>query len=260
MSKLLSVEQWLLLFDLHYPEHDPESWECVLDFAARTKIDGVIFGGDALDLSCISHHTVGKSLYRPKGALKSNLDGFVRDILDPLDKRLRRGCKKRWLMGNHEAWLTEQMRETAPELDGMIDLAGYLGLQRRGYQVIQQGGFTRIGKLYVIHGDTVGGGANAAKKAVEVWGHSVVLGHHHTLQQFTRSSPAHDSERWTGTVLPCLSRTAPGYGRGRANTWLNGFGVCSVRPGGAFNLYPVVITRGQCTLPTGETYGKLTGK
>jgi hypothetical protein len=39
----------------------------------------------------------------------------------------------------------------------------------------------------------------------------------------------------------------PGYGRGRANKWVNGFGICSVRPSGDFNLFPIVISDGQYT-------------
>ena len=96
---------------------------------------------------------------------------------------------------------------------------------------------------------------NHAKKAVDTWARSVVYGHHHTLQQFTRSSPAHESERWTGTSIPCLSHTAPAYGRGRANTFMHGFGVCYVRPDGTFNLYPVVIVDGKATVD-GVTYGR----
>ncbi len=246
--------RWVLAYDLHYPAHDPASWGCVLDYVRRNRVDGFIFGGDQLDLSCISHHNVSKPLYRPKGALRSNLNGFKRDVLDPIDDVLGSKADKRFLIGNHEAWLTEQLAETNPELDGMLDLAERLDLDDRGWKVIPQGGYTNVGKLVVIHGDTVGGGVNAAKKAAEVYaGSSVVLGHHHTLQSFTRSSPVAQTDRWTGTVLPCLSTTAPTYGRNRANAWLNGFGVVEVQPDQTFNLYPVVITEGRCSF-AGEVY------
>jgi hypothetical protein len=71
-------KRYVLLYDLHYPEHDKVAWACILDCVRRNQIDGVIFGGDQLDLSCISHHKATKPLYRPKGALKSNLDGITR--------------------------------------------------------------------------------------------------------------------------------------------------------------------------------------
>ena len=248
---------WVLAYDLHFPEHDPWAWGCVLDFVQRNKVDGFLFGGDQLDLSCISHHTTGKPLFRPRGALKSNLDGFARDVLDPIDDALGRKAERRFIIGNHESWLVDQLAETNPELDGMLDLATHLDLDGRGYEVIPQGGHTRIGKLVAIHGDTVGGGIHSAKKAAEIYaGSSVVLGHHHTLQTFTRSSPVAQTDRWTATVLPCLSTLSPQYGRNRANTWLQGFGVVSVRPDGRFNLHPVVITDGQCSMPDGTVYGR----
>jgi hypothetical protein len=252
-----AVRQYLLAFDIHYPEYDPAAWACVLDYARRNRVEGFIFGGDALDLSCVSHHTAGKGLYRPQGALKSNLDGFKRDILDPLDAALNPDADKRFIIGNHEAWLTEQLAETSPELDGMLDLATYLDLERRGYQVIQQGGFTKLGKLVVIHGDTIRAGVYSARKAAEVYaGSSVCMGHYHTLQTHTRSSPVTETDRWTATVLPCLCNLAPRYGRNAANAWLTGFGVCFVRPGGKFNLYPVAVVDGECVGPDGRVYGK----
>jgi hypothetical protein len=252
----VKIKTYVLSYDLHYPEHDPAAWACVLDYVRQNQIDGFIFGGDQLDLSCISHHNADKPLYRPKGALKSNLDGFVRDILDPIDDALGPKADKRFLMGNHEAWLTEQLSETNPELDGMLDLPSLLDLEDRGYEVIPQGGFTRVGKLVVIHGDTVGGGIHSAKKAADLYsGSSVVMGHHHTLQVFSKQSPVAQTDRWSATVLPCLCNLAPRYGRNRANAWLTGFGIVEVRSDGSFNLHPVVISNGQCSYG-GVLYGK----
>lgn len=137
----------------------------------------------------------------------------------------------------------------------MLDLCEYLDLEERGWLVIPQGGFTKLGHLVVIHGDTVGGGVYSARKAAEVYaGSSVVLGHLHTLQVHTRSSPVAQTDRWTATVLPCLSTTAPTYGRGKANTWLQGFGIVYIRPGGQFNLYPTVIVNGEAVIG-GQLYG-----
>jgi hypothetical protein len=220
------VKAHLLLADIHFPDHDPDAWNCVVDFARRNPLDGVTFMGDALDLSCVSHHNVTKPLYRPRGALKSNLVGFAENILDPIDDLLGPKAEKRFIIGNHEAWLVEQLAETNPELEGMIDLAEQLDLEERGYEVIPQGGHAKVGKLVVIHGDTIGSGVFAAKKASEIYaGSSVVFGHGHTLQQYTRISPVSQTDRWTATELPCLCNLAPSYGRNRSHTWLHGFGV-----------------------------------
>jgi hypothetical protein len=68
---------------------------------------------------------------------------------------------------------------------------------------------------FMCHGDKqVGGGQNPAKMAVDSSAQSVRRGHSHTLQHYTKASPAHESKRWTGTVPPGLSDINPNYGRG----------------------------------------------
>lgn len=78
-----------------------------------------------------------------------------------------------------------------------------------GVSEVSVGGYYKIGDLFAMHGDSIGGGANPAKKAVDFWCRDIVMGHIHTLQQYTKSSPAHKSQRWTGTALPCLAKRTP---------------------------------------------------
>lgn len=244
LKQIPRAKQYVLAYDIHYPEQHEASVEAVFDYLARNQVDGFVFGGDALDCAEVSHHNANKPLYRQRGSFKRNLDGFDTEILSRIEALLPAHAEKVFLIGNHEVWCSE-IFETMPELEGMLSIEKYLRLKERGWKVIPQGGFHKLGNLYVIHGDTVGGGVNPSKKAAEVWaGSSVVLGHHHTLSQFTRTSPAHESKRWTATVLPCLSTTNPTYGRNKANTHMHGFGLLSVRPNDDFNLLPVVIVDG----------------
>lgn len=253
MSK---VKTYILAADLHYPVLDRSAWAAVMDYIRHNHIDGFVWMGDQLDMAEISHWNKSKPLYRKQGSLAANLEGFNKEILDPLDKALPANAEKVWITGNHERFITIDLIEEQPELDGMLSLDKVLHLPERGYKMIGLGGHHQIGHLYEIHGDQVGGGMNPAKKVVDTWCQSVVMGHVHTLAQYTKASPAHDKKRWTGTVLPCLSETNPGYGRGRANTWLTGFGLVVVRPDDSYNLFPVVITDGQFSMPDGRTYGR----
>jgi hypothetical protein len=43
----------VLAYDLHYPQHDPRAWACVLDYVRRNRVDGFLFGGDQLDLKSV---------------------------------------------------------------------------------------------------------------------------------------------------------------------------------------------------------------
>lgn len=244
----------VIAFDSHYPAYHRPSWRALLDFTAKNKVDGFTFGGDQLDLNEISHHTKGKPIHRTRGALKRNLDGFDKYILTPVEKTLKPGCEKTWITGNHERFLQDLLDEQ-PELEGMLDIPGYLRLAERGWKVIELGGHHKIGRLGIIHGETLkGGAANVAKKAVEIWCSNVAFGHHHTAQSYTKAAPAHTGRKWSGTAVPCMGTTNPSYARGSANTHINGFAIAEVRPSRDFNLYTVVITDGKFSFG-GNVYG-----
>lgn len=251
-------KKFLLAYDFHYPFYCRHTWVAVLDFLKQNKVDGFVWGGDQLDLSEISHHTKGKSIHRPRGAMARNLRGFDKYGLSKVEALLSPEAARIWITGNHERFLQDLLDEQ-PELEGMLSIEGHLRLKERGWKVIPLGGHYELGHLTAIHGETVGGGMNPAKKAVEIWCASVVMGHHHTSQAYTKASPVHKKKKWTATVLPCLSTVAPTYGRGRANTWLNGVGIAEVRSSRDFNLYTAIITDGQFSYG-GKVYGKSTKK
>ena len=50
------VSKGIALFDYHYPLHDRASHRIVLKTIELVKPDHIVFGGDALNLACISHH------------------------------------------------------------------------------------------------------------------------------------------------------------------------------------------------------------
>jgi hypothetical protein len=124
--------------------------------------------------------------------LKADLDGFDKQILQPLEALLPRGCEKVFLTGNHERMPDQDLIESMPELDGMIDFKQYLHLTERGFKVIPLGGDYQIGGLLCIHpGEAVGSaGSNAAKKAVEIYCQNVFRGHGHQLQSSSKCSPS----------------------------------------------------------------------
>jgi hypothetical protein len=245
---------WVLAYDIHVPHHHKPSIGALLDFIRQNKVDGFVFGGDQLDLGCVSHHTQGKPVFRPRGSLKKNLDQFDREVLTPIEQAIGPKAEKIWLTGNHERFIADLLEEQ-PELEGMLSIEAYLRLKERGWIAKRLGARHRIGKLNVIHGDSVGSSVTVARKAVETWTSNVVMGHVHTYQAFTKISPVHKDQRWTATTLPCLCNRSPSYGRGRANGWLNGFGIVELLPGGNFNLFPIVISRGQFAFG-GRLYGK----
>jgi hypothetical protein len=187
---------WLYLWDIHFSQCDEKTFRAILFFIRQSRVDGLLLGGDALDLSCVSHWVLGsagdEAQEKRRGELRSDLDGFDKQILQPLEALLPRGCEKVFLTGNHERMPDQDLIESMPELDGMIDFKQYLHLTERGFKVIPLGGDYQIGGLLCIHpGEAVGSaGSNAAKKAVEIYCQNVFRGHGHQLQSSSKCSPS----------------------------------------------------------------------
>lgn len=250
------TQLWMLLPDIHYPVFDPSSVEAVFDFMAknRDRIDGVVLTGDQLDNENISHHTEGLPGLRKRGGFQADIEGFEREFLDRIDSLVPK-AQKVFIAGNHERFLTDFL-EKMPEFEGCLSWPRLLNLTKRGYIFVPQGESFSIGPLVVVHGDQVGSGANVSKKLVDTFCTSVVMGHVHALGAHTKCSQVKVSDKWVGITLPCLTTLAPKYGRGRANSHVNGFGLVESFDGGKlFNCYPVIVSKGRFCFG-GAVYGR----
>lgn len=250
------AQLWMLLPDIHYPVFDPSSVEAVFDFMAknRDRIDGVVLTGDQLDNENISHHTEGLPGLRKRGGFQADIEGFEREFLDRIDSLVPK-AQKVFIAGNHERFLTDFL-EKMPEFEGCLSWPRLLNLTKRGYIFVPQGESFSIGPLVVVHGDQVGSGANISKKLVDTFCTSVVMGHVHALGAHTKCSQVKVSDKWVGITLPCLTTLAPKYGRGRANSHVNGFGLVESFDGGKlFNCYPVIVSKGRFCFG-GAVYGR----
>lgn len=247
----------VLGFDAHYPKINRPALGAMLAFLQHNKVESFTFGGDQLDLECISHHTKGKGLFRLPGAYRRDVAGFDEEVLQPVEALLPKGCRRVWHIGNHERF-EQDLVEEHPELQGTVDHVAHLGLLKRGWVVMPLGHASKIGKLNVVHGEVLSGignqaGMYPARKAVDLYGGNVVAGHTHSPQSYTRVSPVEHIQKHMGWIAPILGDVNPSYLRNRPTAWLNGFVVVETF-GTAFNLYPVIITRGRFSF-AGRVYG-----
>src|ERR1022692_1014035 len=176
----LKTRLHVVLADLHYQVHCKKSMKAVFQFIKqhRNQIDSVTLLGDFLDCGDVSRHTKGKPRLRTRGGYKKDIDGFKRDILDPLDALLKRSCKKTAIEGNHEDWLQDTLDEQ-PELEGLLEIPELLGLKQRNWRWVTCGKHITIGHVTLLHGDQIGSGTHVAKKLVEQVGGTAVMGHVH---------------------------------------------------------------------------------
>jgi hypothetical protein len=213
-------------------------------------IGGFVFGGDAFDNAEISHHNKQKILYRTPGSYMANRKGFETQILTPLEELLPKSCEKTYIIGNHEDW-ERQFIEEHPELDGCISHVEGLALEDRGWTIVPLGHAHKINKLNVIHGEVLTGignqaGAFPSKKAVEMYGGSVLAGHTHSVQSFCRTSPVDHTMKHIGYIAPIGGATNPSYLRNRPTSWTNGFTIVEAHDDGKlFNVYPAIVSKGK---------------
>ena len=248
---------WVFASDIHVPATDWKVFDAMMAFVKNNKIRGFILGGDQLDNSEISHHNKKKIIFRERGAYKANTELFNNRVLKPLEAALSEDTEKIWIEGNHDNW-ESQLVEEQPELEGSIERPLLLGLESRGWQMVPLGKGYKVGKLLAIHGETLTGMGNQAGKypsatAVDKYAQSVIHGHVHTMQCFTKVLPHDHTEKWAAYSSPVIAKRNPTYARNKPNAVVNGFSIIEVRDDGRFNVYPVVVTGGKFTF-AGITY------
>lgn len=259
MSHKTEAGIWVVLADIHFPLYHEPTFLATLDYIKRNrkKIVGFLDIGDTFDNASISPHTKGKALFQVPGSFKQESDDYRRLILEPLEKALPKTAKKVVITGNHSRWEVE-MGEMHPELIGILDRYEYLRLKERGWTVVPLGMHYKIGKLIAIHGDQISG-ASPAKKAVEAYGSSVLLGHFHSFQSHTRVSPVDVEQKAMGFVCGTAGTVNAYFMRNKPNSWANGISLVEVRADGNFNCHLLPVVDGQFSF-AGETYGEKTRK
>jgi UDP-2,3-diacylglucosamine pyrophosphatase LpxH len=255
MKRPQQTDWWILLPDIHHPDYCIPAIKAVLSFMEhnRKRIKGVVLTGDNMDCSNISRHTEGKPRLRARGGIKKDFDRFNRDILLPIEKVIEPGTEKMIFMGNHEDWF-EQWLDKNPEFEDLVSFDATLKLSDRGWDVVPQGEHRQIGKAYVVHGDQVGSGMHVAKKLVDSFCATAIMGHVHTASMHTKVSQVKAKDKWVGYTLPTLGTVAPKYAKGRPNSFVNGFGIIEKWPNDYVNVYIPIILEGQFSF-AGELYG-----
>jgi len=242
----------VVLPDIHYPLQDDECMNAVKKFIAYWKPDEVVLLGDAMDMSSIDHwkQEKGNHRYFEGKRLLGEYDGFIKDILEPIEKLCPK-AKKVYMGGNHEEW-AYQMVDRFPQLEGMVEPEIAMKLKERGwewipYLVKSQGrmtpGIYRIGKLTLIHGQYTN--IYHSAKTASCYEKSVIYGHTHDIQLFTKVHTEDPADYHTAQSIGCLCDRSPQYMWGRPNRWVHAFGVLTVRENGLYNIYVPIIINGK---------------
>ena len=209
----------LCLYDVHVPYHDVRACNAAIQYGLDNKADTIFIGGDFMDCYGLSRYEKDPR----KRGFKEELD-MTRDFL----KRLRELFPKAriyYMIGNHEERYQKLMMAKAPQLIGIqefeIDILLHFG--EYGIELIDDKRVAKIGRLNLIHGHELPGGAyspvNPAKGLYNKAKRSTMCGHHHQTSEHTEKDISGDVVTcWSVGTLGALN---PDYMP--INKWNHGF-------------------------------------
>ncbi len=248
------IKKVVLLPDIHYPHWNPTAFKAVLKFIKWVKPNEVILLGDAMNMDTVNHWKKNKGdiLYFEGKRMRTEYANFDRDVLKPIERAIGKNAKKIYMGGNHEDWVN-QVVDKFPQLQGMVEPDICLKLHERNWIWIpyvvnnadgtwKRGTYT-IGKLLVFHGQYTNKYHSA--KTASQFSKSVAYGHTHDIQMSTSTTQDDYMSYHTAQSIGCLANLSPEFLQGRANRWVNAFGIVYLRKGGYFNLYVPIIVKGK---------------
>jgi len=261
--------QWMIIPDIHFPEHDPEALEVMKAALNTLQPENVILLGDILDCEIFSGHA--KRTIPTDTALS-----FGELEIDPCNKLLDEVQENTsnhtyFLEGNHEQRIERWAANNGKVGESIYSLISPKKLLTKGrnnftfipyvykqptgeikgfVQLVKQSKKMKTGGLVAVHGWSY------AKHASSIHleksrSQSIVYGHCHRMQSTTSRDP------WTGALIKSfcpgtLSKLQPIYAHGGApSDWTHGFGVVFVGTE-SWTEYTISIVKGSCVLPDGR--------
>lgn len=226
-----SIGRVMVWPDQHFPYHDRQAHELLYKFAEWYQPNVHLHIGDCLDLCGISRHTADQFITQYENPIKAELlsCGSHFDTLAAINPK----AELIWLWGNHDDRL-RQLAEKNPALRGLIDdeialLREFGRCDNAGrIKIVKLDDYEddfAIGKLHFAHGFS--SCKHVAAKHVEEYDESVMFGHAHTIQMFTK---VHRGQPKAGYCIGHLvTRAARKYLKGRPTRWALGFALVEYR-------------------------------
>ncbi len=243
----------LVLSDVHFPYEDALAMGLARQIAEETNPDLVILNGDIWDQYCVSPWPV-----RP--SRRVNFTEEIKQVRSRLARLLSWFPDRPivYIEGNHELRIQRYLWRKAQELADLEELTVPRLLQlpdrviylphAEDYLPIDQYTAPQVllGKLYVMHGDTLKGPPYTINVARNVWlklQKPTLVGHWHVCQVWTQAS--YDGTLSGAWAAPCLCLPRAPYNAARIMA--QGVAVVRLDPSGYFEveLVPFIAARGE---------------
>lgn len=219
-----SIQQWIILPDIHRPFHNKTLEKKVLQLIKDlgTSLYGVNISGDYLDL-----YTLGSYNAESLGLLTGiSLEDEYADGLSgiiKIEKASHKDLKKQFLFGNHEdRYFRELNKKDNAKYGGALkNPIEALELDERKWEVKtnwKDDYFTLGEHLDVMHGMYTN--VHTAKKHLEMTGNSCIFGHTHRIQSYNSGNRAAYN---IGSLCDIPNNAFNYMPRLQKNVWSNGF-------------------------------------
>ena len=222
--------QWLILGDLHIPQHEEGTIRLALAEAKKLRVAGIIINGDLLDSGAISFHKRHSlaPLYADEIAMGQV---FLKHLRDSFPK-----ARIIYKEGNHEERLDAYVMQNASALAGLsgISVPEFCGLSDLGIEWVGDSRVIRLGKLSVIHGHEYrgSGGVNPARWLFLRAGDCAITSHfHRTSEHHDKNITGYKPACWS---IGCACDEHPEWLPG--NGWNQGFATVYLDNKGGFEV------------------------
>ena len=242
------IEKTFVFSDIHYPEFDANAISVAEQILATEKPDRIIYIGDFLDMSPVSHWLENRRQSMENKRLLKDYDGF-KDMSQRHIKLAGKGLKEVvYMEGNHEDWVNQYI-DKEPQMQGLIEVKTKVvdELQKANPKLkmkwVEYNKFYNIGKLFFTHG--IYTNKYHAEKHLNVIKKNIMYGHTHTVQETTDSGIV-DGDKHSSKSIGCLCSMSPSYMRNKPNQWVHAFAlVYTDTKTGNFTDYVVKIINGK---------------
>lgn len=267
ITKAGSAKSWIIIPDVHFPEHDNSAVEVMLAAHRVINPDYTLLLGDVIDCGLFSLHS-------KRTLIENEAYDYNKLEVEPCNKfldQLQRQTKRHtyYLEGNHEQRIERWAVNNGiigESLYKLISPQATLAAHRKNFTMIpytpptgDQRGFIQIvppspkmqtGGLVGVHGWSFARHA-ASVHLEKSRSQSVVFGHVHRQESKVSRDP------WTGKLIKAfcpgtLSKLQPLYFVGGApSDWTHGFALLYVGST-SWTEYLISIVNGRCVLPDGR--------
>ena len=265
MTKNNGIRRFVAAGDMHFGKewrevygervittsHDLKAINAFMEFCRDFKPHSYILGGDQLNFGPISRWNRGKPRLDERFRLKDEMDLLNEHVLLPAEKL---GAEELvWMGGNHD-FRCQKFVDENPSLEGLIEPEKYLKLKDRNWKIYSKGQIYKIGKLYMVHGDTIKSGKYPAMRLWKKYRRNIRAFHFHLWDVYTEDSAYDEKHYHSSVIYPPMCNPDAAYMENTPSSKRQGFAYGWVAPDGSFTDHVMTIVRGKF-LYNGKVYG-----